>query len=82
PVALGLAVLTAGLSFLLASSGDGSWLDFALDVIGVLTFGVGSAALAGVKLGGIALRGARSVTLAVRSPGAVWGSGVRQVVGN
>lgn len=72
-VALALGALTAVLGFLLASSGDGSWLDFALDIVGVLTFGVGSAALAGVKLGGVALRGARSLTLATRNPGAVWG---------
>ena len=54
PLALGLAVLTAGLSFLLAASGSGSWIDFALDMVGVLTLGVGSAALAGIKtrLGG------------------------------
>jgi len=82
PIALGLAVLSMGLSFLLASSGDGSWFDFALDAIGVLTFGVGSAALAGIKLGTVALRGGRAATLAVRSPGMVWGNGARQVVGN
>lgn len=82
PIALGLAVLSMGLSFLLASSGDGSWFDFALDAIGVLTFGVGSAALAGIKLGTVALRGGRAATLAVRSPGMVWGNGARQVIGN
>lgn len=63
-------------------SGDGSWFDFALDAIGVLTFGVGSAALAGIKLGTVALRGGRAATLAVRSPGMVWGNGARQVIGN
>lgn len=82
PIALGLAVVSMGLSFLLASSGDGSWFDFALDAIGVLTFGVGTAALAGIKLGTVALRGGRAATLAVRSPGMVWGNGARQVVGN
>jgi len=82
PIALGLAVVSMGLSFLLASSGDGSWFDFALDAIGVLTFGVGSAALAGIKLGTVALRGGRAATLAVRSPGMVWGNGARQVIGN
>ncbi len=82
PIALGLAIVSMGLSFLLASSGDGSWFDFALDAIGVLTFGVGTAALAGIKLGTVALRGGRAATLAVRSPGMVWGNGARQVLGN
>lgn len=82
PIALGLAILSAGLSFLLASSGDGSWLDFALDVVGVLSFGLGGAALGGIKLGTSALRGGRAATLAVRSPGMVWGNGAREVVGN
>ncbi len=82
PIALGLAIVSMGLSFLLASSGDGSWFDFALDAIGVLTFGVGSAALAGIKLGSIALKGGRAATLAVRSPGMVWGNGARQMIGN
>jgi len=38
--------------------------------------------LAGIKLGTVALRGGRAATLAVRSPGMVWGNGARQVIGN
>jgi hypothetical protein len=50
-VAFGLGALTAMLSFTLAAAGEGSWLDFGLDMIGVLTFGVGAIAARGVSLG-------------------------------
>ncbi|MFF2631516.1 hypothetical protein ACFVR6_01395 [Microbacterium sp. NPDC058021] len=54
PIALGLAAATAVLSFALASAGEGSWLEFGLDMLGVLTFGVGAVAAKGV---GLALKG-------------------------
>lgn len=56
PIALGLAGATALLSFTLAAAGEGSWLDFGLDMVGVLTFGVGAVFARGV---GLALRGTR-----------------------
>jgi hypothetical protein len=56
PIALALAVVTAVLSFALAFSGEGSWLEFGLDLIGVLTFGVGAVAAKGV---GLALKGSQ-----------------------
>jgi hypothetical protein len=82
PIALGLAAVTAGLSFILAASGSGSWLDFGLDMLGVLTFGLGTAAVGAIKLGSMALRGARSVRLAVTAPRTVFGSTLREVGGN
>lgn len=54
PIALGLAAATALLSFGLAFAGEGSWLSFGLDMLGVLTFGIGAVAAKGV---GFALRG-------------------------
>ena len=50
PIALGLAAATAVLSFALAFSGEGSWLEFGLDMLGVLTFGVGAVAAKGISL--------------------------------
>lgn len=49
PIALGLAAATAVLSFSLAFAGEGSWLDFGLDMLGVVTFGVGAIAAKGVS---------------------------------
>ncbi|MFF3845417.1 putative T7SS-secreted protein [Streptomyces sp. NPDC002328] len=43
---------------LLALSGDGSWFDVALDVVGLATFGIGRGALAGAKA---ASQGAQSL---------------------
>jgi hypothetical protein len=81
PIALGLAVLSMGLSFLLASSGDGSWFDFALDAIGVLTFGVGSAALAGINSAPSPCAAAARPHSRCAAPG--WsGATARQVIGN
>lgn len=54
PVALGLGIATAALSFALAYAGEGSWLEFGLDMLGVLTFGVGAVAAKGV---GLAMKG-------------------------
>jgi len=82
PIALGLAALTAGLSFILAAAGSGSWLDFGLDMIGVLTFGIGTAAIGVIKLGGVALRGTRAVRLAVTSPRTVYGNTLREAGSN
>lgn len=44
PFALAAAVLTAGLSLLLAASGEISWLEFGLDALSVVTMGVGAVA--------------------------------------
>lgn len=49
PFALAAALLTAGLSLVLALSGEISWVDFALDVIAALSFGVGALAVRGVS---------------------------------
>lgn len=44
PFALAAAALTAGLSLLLAASGEISWLEFGLDALALVTAGVGAAA--------------------------------------
>ncbi len=71
PFALAAAALTAGLSLVLAATGQISWIDFAVDLITVATFGV--AAVATRALGGVmnALKGTRVARLAAqghRSP--------------
>jgi hypothetical protein len=50
-VLIGLAatLVAAGARLLLAVAGDGSWLDFAMDVVSLLTFGIGGKILAGMK---------------------------------
>lgn len=71
PFALAAAALTAGLSLVLALAGEMSWVDFALDVLTVATFGV--AAVATRAIGGVmtALKGTRVARLTAqgaRSP--------------
>ncbi|MEW2520134.1 hypothetical protein [Actinacidiphila alni] len=48
-LAVWLAVGVLAGHLLLTSAGDGSWLDIGMDVFGLLTMGVGSAALKGLK---------------------------------
>ncbi|EFQ83109.1 hypothetical protein HMPREF0063_12318 [Aeromicrobium marinum DSM 15272] len=47
----GLALLGLGIRFALAASGNGSWTDFALDLVGILTLGTGKIATSLAKLG-------------------------------
>lgn len=58
PLAFAFGAMTALVSFSLAAAGEGSWLDFGLDMVGVLTFGVGAVAARGVSLG---LRGMQTM---------------------
>ncbi|WP_448256554.1 hypothetical protein [Microbacterium aurum] len=58
PLALVLGLATTLLSFSLAYAGEGSWLEFGLDMIGVLTFGVGAVAAKGV---GLAMKGTQAM---------------------
>jgi len=63
PFALAAAILTAGLSLVLAATGEISWVDFALDLLAVATLGVAAAAtrtIAGVMT---ALKGTRVARL-------------------
>lgn len=46
-----VAVLGVGIRALLAASGEGSWADFALDLVGVLTLGTGKIATTLARLG-------------------------------
>lgn len=46
-----LAVIGLGIRFALAATGNGSWTDFALDVVGILTLGTGRIAASLAKLG-------------------------------
>lgn len=48
-VVAGIALLGVGIRFALAASGNGSWADFALDLVGVLTLGTGKIAIALAK---------------------------------
>lgn len=71
PIALVAAGLTAGLGLVLALTGEISWVDFALDIVGVLTMGV--AAVAGKALKGVmtslkATRVNNLTALGARSP--------------
>ncbi len=66
PFALAAAGLTAGLSWLLAASGEISWVDFGLDVLALATFGVGAIAGSLVRSATQALRMTRIGTLASR----------------
>lgn len=66
PFALAAAGLTAGLSWLLAASGEISWVDFGLDVLALATFGVGAIASSLVRGATQALRLTRVGTIASR----------------
>ena len=48
-IVAGIALLGVGIRFALAASGNGSWADFALDLVGVLTLGTGKIAIALAK---------------------------------
>lgn len=48
-IVAGIALLGVGIRFALAASGNGSWTDFALDLVGVLTLGTGKIATALAK---------------------------------
>ncbi|MCR2785099.1 MULTISPECIES: putative T7SS-secreted protein [unclassified Microbacterium] len=78
PFALAAAALTAGLSLILASTGQISWVDFAIDLITVATFGV--AAVATRAIGGVmtALKGTRVARLAAQGNS----SALRSVTGS
>jgi hypothetical protein len=65
PFALGLALATMALSAALASTGNGSWLDFALDTVTVLTLGIGAAA-------GTLMRGTQAALRIHRTSRVAW----------
>ena len=46
-----VALIGVGIRFALAASGNGSWADFAIDLVGVLTLGTGKIALVVAKVG-------------------------------
>lgn len=72
PFAIAFAAATLLLSTTLAATGNGSWLDVALDTVALLTLGVGAAAGAVVKGAQALLRGTRATRLAwagARRPG-------------
>ena len=48
-IVAGIALIGVGIRFALAASGNGSWADFALDLVGVLTLGTGKIAIALAK---------------------------------
>jgi hypothetical protein len=48
-------------------SGDGNWLDVGIDVIGLLSFGIGRAATGGVRAGAAGLRSAAKTTAAAEA---------------
>lgn len=48
-IVAGIALIGLGIRFALAASGNGSWTDFALDLVGVLTLGTGRIAIALAK---------------------------------
>lgn len=56
-----LAVIGLAIRFALAASGNGSWTDFALDVVGILTLGTGRIAVSLAKV-------SRTATLRVVAP--------------
>lgn len=53
-IVAGIALLGVGIRFALAASGNGSWADFALDLVGVLTLGTGKIAIMLAKGGRLA----------------------------
>ncbi|KHL10483.1 hypothetical protein CLV56_1859 [Mumia flava] len=46
-----IALVGVGIRFMLAASGNGSWADFAIDLVGVLTLGTGKIAASLAKVG-------------------------------
>lgn len=66
-IVAGIALLGVGIRFALAASGNGSWADFALDLVGVLTLGTGKIAIAlakGSRLASLKVVGKYAGTLA------------------
>jgi len=66
PFALAAAAITAGLSLVLAATGQISWIDFALDVLAVATMGVAAAASRTISGVVTALKGTRVARLAAQ----------------
>lgn len=64
PFALVFAIFSAGLAFLLASAGKMSWLEFGIELLGALTFGVAAVALKGLKGTMGLLKSTRMMTVA------------------
>ncbi|MCL3818769.1 hypothetical protein [Aeromicrobium wangtongii] len=69
-----LALVGLAIRFALAASGNGSWTDFALDVVGILTLGTGRIAASLAKLG-------RGATLRAVAPVAGRAAQARTVAG-
>jgi len=63
---LSAIALLCHVSLMAAGAKGASWTDIGLDVIGLATFGVGRAAIAGVRSGSAALRGSAKTTAAAR----------------
>ncbi len=80
PFALAAAALTAGLSLLLAASGEISWLEFGLDALALVTMGVGAVAGRTVSQAVKGLKGLRVVRVA--AGGVSKSSAVRVVSGS
>lgn len=78
PFAIAAAALTAGLSLVLAATGQMSWVDFAIDLITVATFGVAAVALRALGTTMNALKGTRVARLAAQGHG----SALRSVTGS
>lgn len=79
PFALAAAALTAGLSLLLAASGEISWLEFGLDALALVTLGVG--AVAG-RVVSQAVKGLKAMRIARVAMGGGSKSAVRVVTGS
>lgn len=80
PFALAAAALTAGLSLLLALSGEESWLEFGIDALALVTMGVGAVAGRTVTEAVSGLKGLRIVRVA--ASGASKSSAARVVTGS
>ena len=63
---LSAVALLCHVSMMAAGAEGASWTDIGLDVIGLATFGVGRAAIAGVRAGSAALRGSAKMTATAR----------------
>lgn len=69
-IALVATVVALAVHSALASAGEGSWTDVAIDVVALATFGVGKIAMSGVRAGG---QSVRAVVAAEESARAVEG---------
>ncbi|MEU7488142.1 putative T7SS-secreted protein [Streptomyces sp. NPDC042319] len=77
-IAVAATIVGLACHLVLAIAGEGGWFDVALDVVGLATFGIGRAAIAGVKGGAAGVKAATRSSVFRREMAKVAERGVKQ----